>query len=75
MSAAASIGGGARCQFDLRKSLSPMNPVVMSRPEVYIGSNYLKFDKEGNLTDEESKKFIKLHMEAFAEWIDFVKRA
>lgn len=50
--------GGARSQHDLRKVLVFFNAFVMIKPEVFIGSNYLKFDKEANLNDEASKKTL-----------------
>ncbi len=46
----------------------------MTKPEVMIGSNYLKFDKEANLNDEPTKKSLEAQMAAFIEHIAFVKR-
>jgi hypothetical protein len=46
----------------------------MIKPEVMIGSNYLKFDKEANLNDEPTKKSLEAQMVAFIEHIAFVKR-
>ncbi|TNV75576.1 hypothetical protein FGO68_gene14943 [Halteria grandinella] len=74
LSSAASIGGGARCQYDLRKILVFQNSLTLTQPEVMIGQNYLKFDKDGNLTDEETKKFLDKQLKAFAEWIAFCKK-
>ena len=36
--------GGARSQYDLRKVMIFLTGFVMQKPEVMIGSNYLKFD-------------------------------
>ena len=57
-SVTASASGGARSQYDLRKIMIYLNGFVMQKPEVMIGSNYLKFDQDGNLNDETSKKAI-----------------
>ena len=58
LSAAASMGGGAYRQVDLRKILAILNPVVMNKPEIFIAGNYMKFDKEGQIKDEQTLKFI-----------------
>ena len=51
-----------------------LNPFVMSKPEICINYNYLKFDKPtGDLTDPETKKFLHNQMEAFADFIDLIK--
>ena len=66
--------GGARSQHDLRKIFVFFNAFAMTKPEVMIGSNYLKFDKEANLNDEPTKKSLEAQMAAFIEHIAFVKR-
>ena len=43
-SVTAGPSGGARSQYDLRKIMVFLNGFVMQKPEVMIGSNYLKFD-------------------------------
>ena len=64
ISVAASIGGGTRCQYELRKMLVYFNCAVLNRPEVFIGQNYLKFKTDiyenMELVDEKSMNEIKL---------------
>ncbi len=40
------------------------------RPEAYIGGAAALFDKEGNITNDGARKFLKSFMEAFAAWIE-----
>lgn len=56
----ASIGGiaTARAQYDLRKMMVFLNMFAVNQPEVMIGNAADKFDDKGNLTDEETKKYI-----------------
>jgi chromate reductase len=50
--------GTARVQYDLRKVLVFMNAFTVNKPEVFISSAVGKFNAEGELTDEPTKKFI-----------------
>jgi chromate reductase len=56
----ASIGalGSARAQYHLRQCFVFLDMPSVLQPEVMIGNAQSKFDKEGNLTDETSKKLI-----------------
>jgi chromate reductase len=58
MSAALSMGGGVRAQYQLRQSFVFLNMDAVVQPEVAIGNASERFDKEGNLLDETSKKLI-----------------
>lgn len=71
----ASIGGiaTARAQYDLRKMMVFLNMFPINRPEVMIGNCGDKFDAEGNLTDEESRKFIRQMLEALIAWTKKLK--
>ena len=66
----ASIGGiaTARAQYDLRKMMVFLNMFPINRPEVMIANAADKYDEEGNLTDEDSRKFISQMLDALAEW-------
>ena len=56
----ASIGalGTARAQYHLRQSFVFLNMEAVNQPEVMIGNAAQRFDVQGNLTDEQSKKLI-----------------
>ena len=58
LSAAASMGGGVRAQYQLRQCFVFLNLDAVLQPEVAIPQAMQKFDAQGNLTDETSKKLI-----------------
>ncbi len=63
MSASVGIFGGARAQYHLRQSFVFLNMMAVTQPEVAIPTAQSKFDADGNLTDEMSKKLIKQLLE------------
>ena len=40
----------------------------LNKPEVMIGNADKRFDAQGNLTDESTRKIIKAQMEALVAW-------
>jgi chromate reductase len=58
LSAAMSMGGGVRAQYQLRQAFVFLNVDAVLQPEVAIGNGTQRFDAHGNLTDETSKKLI-----------------
>ena len=71
----ASIGGiaTARAQYHLRQMMVFLNMFPINRPEVMIGNCSDKFEAEGNLTDEDSRKFIRQMLEALIAWTNKIK--
>jgi chromate reductase len=61
--------GGARHQYELRKILGSQDALVLTRPEVFINLAHTKFDAEGKLTDEPTRKILTDQMLAFERWI------
>jgi chromate reductase, NAD(P)H dehydrogenase (quinone) len=61
--------GGARVQYDLRRILGQLWGHVLPRPEVFIGSAAGKFDAQGKLTDETTRKFLAELLVGFKDWI------
>lgn len=53
-----SMGGGVRAQYQLRQSFVFLNMEAVLQPEVAIGNATQRFDEQGNLKDEASKKLI-----------------
>ena len=74
-SASAGPMGGARVQYDLRRILGQIWGHVLPRPEVFIGSAAGKFDPQGKLTDETTRKFLADLLTAFNAWIVRMKPA
>jgi len=63
MSAASSIAGGIRAQYQIRQCFVFLNMDAVMQPEVAIGNAQQRFDATGNLTDETSKKLIRQLLE------------
>jgi chromate reductase, NAD(P)H dehydrogenase (quinone) len=45
-----------------------LNMFPINQPEVMIGNAAERFDKNGNLTDETSKEFIRQLLQKLVEW-------
>jgi chromate reductase len=65
--------GGTRAQYDLRRVLSQLWGHVLPRPEVFITHAAGKFDAQGRLTDETTRKFLGELLAGFAPWIARMK--
>jgi len=66
--------GGSRAQYDLRRVLSGLGVLWVTRPEVFIGQSPSKFT-EGKLTDETTRKFLTDLMLGLEDWTRRMKRA
>jgi chromate reductase, NAD(P)H dehydrogenase (quinone) len=62
--------GGPRNQYDLRRILGQLWGHVLPRPEVFIGAAQTKFDAQGKITDEATKKFLSDLLVGFKPWIE-----
>ena len=62
--------GGPRNQYDLRRILTQLWGHVLPRPEVFIGAAHTKFDANGKLTDETTRKFLSDLLVGFKPWIE-----
>lgn len=73
----ASIGaiGTARMQYHLRQIMVFLNMFPLNRPEVMITNCMGKYDDRGNLTDEETKKYIAQLVSSLADWTRKLKAA
>jgi chromate reductase len=63
MSAAMSVAGGIRAQYQVRQCFVFLNMDAVVQPEVAIAGAPQRFDDKGNLTDETSKKMIRQLLE------------
>src|SRR5947207_12841705 len=62
--------GGARVQYDLRKSMMFLDAFTLNKPEIFIGNCAAKFDeKSGELKDEATRGFIKQQLAALVTFI------
>lgn len=66
----ASMGGigTARAQYDLRKIFVFLNAHVLGQPEVMIAAAHTRFDADGRLTDEATRKFVGNAVVGLRDW-------
>ncbi len=65
--------GTARAQMQLHETLSETGAVVMVKPGVLVSAfGPMRFDSDGNLTDEDSGQAVRKHLQEFAKWIEMV---
>jgi chromate reductase, NAD(P)H dehydrogenase (quinone) len=69
----ASVGtlGTARAQYHLRQTFVFLNMYPVNQPEVMVANAQNRFDQEGRLTDETTKKLIQ---QLLAELVNWTKR-
>ena len=68
MSASVGMLGGARAQYHLRQMFVFLNMHPINFPEVILTSASDKFDAEGNLLDENTKKFLTQLLQNLSNW-------
>lgn len=68
MGASGGALGTARAQYHLRQIMVFLNMFPVNQPEVMIGKASERFDAQGNLTDEASKKLIRQLLQNLVEW-------
>jgi chromate reductase len=62
--------GGARVQYDLRRSMVFLDALTLNKPEIFIGNCTERIDgTTGLITDEPTREFIRRQLAAFAEFI------
>jgi chromate reductase len=61
--------GTVRAQMHLRQVCVYTNMLAVNKPQVLVMRAREKFDKDGRLVDETSRRFLRELLEALAEWI------
>jgi len=62
--------GGARVQYDLRRSMVFLDALTLNKPEIFIGSCAQRIDAgTGRITDEQTRGFVGKQLAAFAGFI------
>ena len=69
MVGAGGMSGTARAQMHLENVLSETGSLVMTKPGVLIASPWDRFDEDGRLTDDGTRRVIADHMRKFRDWI------
>ena len=68
MTASVGMLGGARAQYHLRQIFVFLNVYQVNEPEVILPFAQDKFDANGKLTDENTKKFLRQLLQNLADW-------
>ena len=66
--------GTARAQYHLRQVLVFLNGLVMNRPEVFVSSAHEKIDKDGHVTDDQTRAYLADFLEKVQSWVAAVGR-
>lgn len=61
--------GTARMQYDLRKTGVFLNLHFLNKPEIMISNVHELINKDGEITDESTIKFLEKHIDAFIKFI------
>jgi chromate reductase len=62
--------GGARVQYDIRRSMVFLDALTLNKPEIFIGNCAQRLDeKTGEITDAQTKELIKTQLAASAKFI------
>lgn len=66
----ASVGvvGSARAQLQLRQAFTFTNTLAMLQPEVLVGRAHEMFDRDGRLSDEATRTFLRQFLETAYGW-------
>lgn len=62
------IVGTARAQSQLRQALVFTDTPTLPQPEVLVYHAHVKFDAEGRLTDEKTRRFVRILLQQLADW-------
>ena len=68
MSASIGMLGGARAQYHLRQIFVFLNMYPVNKPEVIVPFAQDRFDANGNLLDNDTKKFLGQLLQNLADW-------
>jgi chromate reductase len=73
MSASIGMLGGARAQYHLRQVFVTLDMYALNWPEVMVTRAAEKFDKNGDLTDQETRTRIRELLENLIDWTNRLK--
>jgi chromate reductase len=60
--------GTARAQYHLRQVMVFLNMFPLNQPEVMVGAADERFDTVGNLTDDETREYVRLLVQSLVDW-------
>jgi chromate reductase, NAD(P)H dehydrogenase (quinone) len=62
--------GTGRSQYHLRQNLQALEAIVMPKPEFFAGGASHKFDSDGNLTDDDTRRRLKTWLEGYVTFLN-----
>ncbi|HET9315477.1 MAG TPA: NAD(P)H-dependent oxidoreductase [Vicinamibacteria bacterium] len=74
MGASTGAFGSVRAQLQLRQAFVFTQTHAVLVPEVLVAKAHEKFDAEGRLTDEPTRKFVRQLLEALSVWTERLRR-
>jgi chromate reductase len=69
MGASPGLFGSVRSQLHLRQILTHVGALILPKPDILVGTAHQRFDSDGRLTDETTRRFLGQMLEAFAHWV------
>jgi len=73
MSASPGIFGGARVQYHLRQVCVKLDLQTLNNPEVFITNANKKFDLDGNLIDDYTKRSIEKLLQTLINKVEYIQ--
>jgi len=70
LGASPGITGSARGQSQLRQAFEFTNSYCMPQPEILVYRAHEKFDDDGKLTDEATRRFLGKYLDALYDWVN-----
>jgi chromate reductase len=65
--------GGFGANHALRQAMVYLNILLLQQPEAYVGEAASLFNKEGELINDGTRKFLTHFADAFAKWVEKVQ--
>lgn len=69
LGASPGLTGTARGQSQLRQAFEFTNSFAMLQPELLVFRAHEKFDADGRLTDQPTRRLLEQYLQAFAAWV------
>jgi len=70
LGASPGMTGSARGQSQLRQAFEFTNSYCMPQPEILVYRVHEKFDDDGNLTDDATRKYLGKYLDSLYDWVN-----